>query len=226
MLPFFIFLLGCVSSDVIRRQSQSHSGMPIPLMQRTLLTPREKVEKARRFFSIIFKELLSDPQAKRTTRIDHDVRMILREQDMCVNQEFVIGAVPGIHVGDTFGYKCEMSIVGLHFGLMTGIDFMAVGAGSTLATSVVASDDSEYNNLFVADKLIYCGVGNLLVTGNRALYSSMNAKTAVRVVRGCTHGNGKQTFVYLGLYVVQKYWEERGAGGNRLVKFQLGRQMS
>lgn len=38
------------------------------------------------------------------------------ESNMSVNNEFMIGEVPGILVGDTFKYKCEMNIFGLHFG--------------------------------------------------------------------------------------------------------------
>lgn len=84
--------------------------------------PCEKVSKARRLFKMIFKELLVDVEAKRITHIDHDVRMMLKEQNMCVNTDYRVGEVPGILVGDEFEYKTEMSVVGLHFWIMSGID--------------------------------------------------------------------------------------------------------
>ena len=111
------------------------------------LCPREKVSKARRLFKMIFKELLVDVEAKRTTRIDHDVRMMLKEQNMCVNTDYRVGEVPGILVGDEFEYKTEMSVVSLHFGIMSGIDYMEMSPGLTLATSIAASEGSQYSKV-------------------------------------------------------------------------------
>ncbi|KAF2600901.1 hypothetical protein F2Q68_00011017 [Brassica cretica] len=199
-----------------KRQSQTHSGVTIPLMERDLC-PREKVSKARRLFKMIFKELLVDVEAKRTTRIDHDVRMMLKEQNMCVYTDYRVGEVPGILVGDEFEYKTEMSFVGLHFGMMCGIDYMEMSPGLTLGTSIVASEGSQYSNVFKGDQLIYSRVGKGLLKGNMALVNSMKHKAEVRVIRGFTHGN-KQMFVYLGLYVVKSYSEERGT---ELFKFLL-----
>ncbi|WZY78399.1 LOW QUALITY PROTEIN: hypothetical protein YC2023_024783 [Brassica napus] len=103
--------------NALKRQSQTHSGVTIPLIVRDLCL-REKVSKARRLFKMIFKELLVDVEAKRTTRIDHDVRMMLKEQNMCVNTDYRVGEVPGILVGDEFEYTTEMILVGLHFGMI------------------------------------------------------------------------------------------------------------
>lgn len=83
------------------------------------LSPREKVSKARRFFRIILKELLTDTEARGTTRIDHDVRMILKRQHICVNSEYMIGEVPGILVGYKFEYKSELNMIDLNFGMMS-----------------------------------------------------------------------------------------------------------
>ncbi|WZY78397.1 hypothetical protein YC2023_024781 [Brassica napus] len=96
------------------------------------LCPREKVSKACRLFKMIFKELLVDVEAKRTTRIDHDVKMMLKEQNMCVNTDYRVEEVHGILVGDEFEYKIEMSIVGLYFGMMCGIDYMEMSPRLTL----------------------------------------------------------------------------------------------
>ncbi|KAH0899246.1 hypothetical protein HID58_048814 [Brassica napus] len=193
-----------------KRQSQTHSGVTIPLMERDLC-PREKVSKARRLFKIIFKELLVDVEAKRTTRIDHDVRMMLKEQNMCVNTDYRVGEVPGILVGDEFEYKTEMSVVGLHFGIMSGIDCQEMRTGLIFATSIVASEGSQYRNVFKGDQLLYSGVGKGLLKGNMALVNNMKHKAPVRVIRGTIHHGNKQMFVYLGLYLVKSY--ERGAEG-------------
>lgn len=173
------------------------------------LCPREKVSKARRLFKIIFKELLVDVEAKRTTRIDHDVRMMLKEQNMCVNTDYRVGEVPGILVGDEFEYKTEMSVVGLHFGIMSGIDCQEMSTGLIFATSIVASEGSQYRNVFKGDQ--YSGVGKGLLKGNMALVNNMKHKAPVRVIRGTIHHGNKQMFVYLGLYLVKSY--ERGAEG-------------
>ena len=196
--------------DALRnmRQSQTHSGVTIPLMERDLC-PREKVSKARRLFKMIFKELLVDVEAKRTTRIDHDVRMMLKEQNMCVNTDYRVGEVPGILVGDEFEYKTEMSVVGLHFGIMSGIDCQEMSTGLIFATSIVASEGSQYRNVFKGDQ--YSGVGKGLLKGNMALVNNMKHKAPVRVIRGTIHHGNKQMFVYLGLYLVKSY--ERGAEG-------------
>ncbi|KAF3536651.1 hypothetical protein F2Q69_00024115 [Brassica cretica] len=191
-----------------KRQSQTHSGVTIPLMERDLC-PREKVSKARRLFKMIFKELLVDVEAKRTTRIDHDVRMMLKEQNMCVNTDYRVGEVPGILVGDEFEYKTEMSVVGLHFGIMSGIDCQEMSTGLIFATSIVASEGSQYRNVFKGDQ--YSGVGKGLLKGNMALVNNMKHKAPVRVICGTIHHGNKQMFVYLGLYLVKSY--ERGAEG-------------
>ncbi|KAH0939482.1 hypothetical protein HID58_006943 [Brassica napus] len=47
----------------------------------------EKILKAHHHFSIIYKEILLDNEVNPTTRIYHDVRMILKQQNMCVNTE-------------------------------------------------------------------------------------------------------------------------------------------
>ncbi|CAH8388737.1 unnamed protein product [Eruca vesicaria subsp. sativa] len=206
-------------------KSQTHGT--IPLMERDL-TPREKVIKALRLFKMIFMELYRDPEARRSTRPDHDARLILKNQNMCVNTEYIIGEVPGIRVGDSFDYKAEMSVVGLHFALMSGVDYLKTRRGRMLATSIVASEGTDYNNVFMGDQLLYCGIGKdqtSLEKGNRALMCSMKQNSPVRVTRGYDLGNGKTSFVYQGLYVVETYWVEERAAGKRVFRFKLRRKV-
>ncbi|CDY51682.1 BnaC02g46910D [Brassica napus] len=188
--------------------------------------------------------LLVDKEARLTTRIDHDVRTILMREKMSVNSETRIGNILRIEVGDQFNYKSELSLIGLHFrlmsgidnkekkklntglegteyidifkydglinsrkgqeahdqnlrvnfkvgdkfdyqteltlvgihfGMMSGINYKETRPGLFLATSIVASEGSEYNNIFKSGQLIYSGVGNdqNLVRGNIALVDSM-----------------------------------------------------
>lgn len=70
-----------------------------------------------------------------------------------------------------------------------------------LATSIVASEGSEYRNVFKGDQLLYSGVGKDLVKGNEALVNSMKHKTKVRVIRGFNgHHGKKQMFVMDGFF--------------------------
>lgn len=66
-------------------------------------------------------------------------------------------------------------MVGIHFGMISGINYEETRPGLFLATSIVASEGSEYNNIFKSGQLIYSGVGNdqNLVRGNIALVDSM-----------------------------------------------------
>ncbi|ESQ39866.1 hypothetical protein EUTSA_v10000892mg [Eutrema salsugineum] len=218
----------------------------IPVMQQNhitkVLSPRDKVLRALRRFRMVFEELDRDKAARRgesktcTSRIDCDTLTILKRERMQVNTEKIIGPVPGIEVGDEFQYKSELNLIGLHFDIMGGIDYMNIG-DMKLATSIVSSEGNGYIDRFNSDVMIYSGQGGnvkskdkkviedqKLVTGNLALANSMKEKTPVRVIRGRKRldQRGKR-YVYVGLYLVEDYWRERGPGGNVLFKFKLRR---
>ncbi|CAN8267194.1 unnamed protein product [Cochlearia groenlandica] len=208
------------------------------------LSPRERVLKTLRVFKVVFKELDRDKAARRgetktaTSRIDYDTRTVLVSQGMQVNVLKMIGPVPGIEVGDEFQFKSELNLIGLHFDILGGIDYVNK-EGTKLATSIVSAEGNGYMDRFDSEVMIYSGQGGgnvaskgqkakiedqKLVTGNLALANSMKAKTPVRVIRGekRVDQRGKR-YVYVGLYLVQDYWREKGPLGNVVFKFKLRR---
>lgn len=154
-----------------------------------------------------------------------------------MNAKKMIGPVPGIEIGDEFQYKSELNLIGLHFDIRGGIDYITRGDDLKLATSIISSEGNGYTDRFNSDVMIYSGQGgNLrskdqrvvkdqkLETGNLALANSMEAKTPVRVIRGVKGlGQKRNCYVYDGLYLVQEYWRERGRGGSVVFKFKLCR---
>ncbi|VYS69566.1 unnamed protein product [Arabidopsis thaliana] len=206
------------------------------------LTPRQKVQEVLRIFTLVFDELDRNKAARRggsetaKSRIDYQTWTILREMGMQVNSQKRIGSVPGIKVGDKIQFKAALSVIGLHFGIMSGIDYMYKG-NKEVATSIVSSEGNDYGDRFINDMMIYCGQGGnmrskdhkaikdqKLVGGNLALANSIKEKTPVRVIRGERRlDNRGKDYVYDGLYRVEKYWEERGPQGNILFKFKLRR---
>ncbi|CAH8388849.1 unnamed protein product [Eruca vesicaria subsp. sativa] len=206
-------------------------------------TPREKVLEVLRAFKDVYRELDRNKQARRggdsfdaTARIDLRAQKFLEDEGKHVNTEKRIGLVPGINIGDEFQYKTELRLVGLHFKTMCGIDYMDVG-GVKYATSIVASEGYGYNDKFDAGVVIYTGEGGnviskhekrtedqKMVKGNLALANSMRHKTEVRVIRGMERWDGKgKRYVYDGLYLVEKYWLEKGVSGKSMYKFKLCR---
>lgn len=160
-----------------------------------------------------------------------------RRQSSYTSSEKMIGPVPGIKIGDEFQYKSELNLIGLHFDIRGGIDYITRGDDLKLATSIISSEGNGYTDRFNSDVMIYSGQGgNLrskdqrvvkdqkLETGNLALANSMEAKTPVRVIRGVKGlGQKGNCYVYDGLYLVQDYWRERGREGNVVFKFKLCR---
>ncbi len=50
----------------------------------------------------------------------------------------------------------------------------------------------------------------------------MHKRNPIRVIRGSESSNGK-TYIYDGLYLVEKYWQHLGPHGKLVFKFQLDR---
>ncbi|GLT41923.1 hypothetical protein SLA2020_159510 [Shorea laevis] len=154
----------------------------------------------------------------------------------CVNENKQFGHIPGIRIGDSFLYRAELKIVGLHCQFLNGIDYVKLPNGKTLATSIV--DSGRYaNDVGPSHTLIYCGHGgNPIATGrsmvndqklefgNLALKGSMEEKVPVRVIRKFQGKNSQDyKYVYDGLYVVDNFWQERGEFGKLIFKFLLKR---
>ncbi|CAA7028817.1 unnamed protein product [Microthlaspi erraticum] len=227
-----------------RDERRSNPAGRIPVIRQNqitkVLSPRGRVLKVLRSFNILYNKLDRDQEVRSgesKTAIDCKTWTILKSKGMQVNAKKMIGAVPGIEVGDEFQYKAELSLIGLHFNIMSGIDYVDRG-DTKLATSIVSSEGNGYVDIFHHDLMIYSGQGGTmtskggtmtskdqkLVMGNLALANSMKAKTPVRVIRGKKRldQRGKH-YVYVGLYLVQDYWQEKGPQGNVLFKFKLCR---
>lgn len=215
--------------------------------------PRSKVRETLRLFHAVCRKLLQEEEAKSNTessikRIDCLAARILKEKNKHVNVgKQLMGCVPGVEVGDEFQYRIELNIIGLHRPTQGGIDYLKQN-GEILATSIVASGGYD-DNLDSSDVLTYTGQGGLkagskeaedqkLERGNLALMNSIHAKNPVRVIRGETldtrKAKGSDTrkakgsdyarkYVYDGLYMVERYWQEMGAHQKLVYKFKLVR---
>ncbi|PIA52358.1 hypothetical protein AQUCO_01000311v1 [Aquilegia coerulea] len=204
---------------------------------------RNKVRETLRLFQMLCKELLHSAEEKCSRkRVDLLSAKILKKKNKWVNSgNQNLGAVPGVEVGDEFSYRVELSVIGLHRPYQGGIDY-TTRRGKILATSIVASGGYD-DAICGSDVLIYSGQGGCpvrgvttatdqkLVRGNLALKNSMDEGTPVRVIRGFDKTNGHNYsrmvmaagFTYDGLYLVEKYWKQKGRYGTDVFMFQLRR---
>eukprot|EP00268_Persea_americana_P043769 TRINITY_DN44073_c0_g1_i1.p1 TRINITY_DN44073_c0_g1~~TRINITY_DN44073_c0_g1_i1.p1 ORF type:complete len:1013 (+),score=234.04 TRINITY_DN44073_c0_g1_i1:236-3274(+) len=209
-------------------------------------SPRRKVKETLRMFQAICRKLLREEETKSNRpaqalgRIDLVAAKLLKEGNKCVNTgAAILGPVPGIEVGDEFSFRVELAVVGLHRPYQSGIDYTKQGK-TILATSVVASGGYA-DDMDSSDVMIYSGQGGKpaggdkqpedqkLERGNLALKNSIDAKTPIRVIHGFkvpapdARGKMTSTFTYDGLYLVEKYWQEKGDHGCAVFKFQMRR---
>lgn len=182
-------------------------------------------------------------QPEKTRRIDLLAAKLIKEKGKEVNTGKQLGAVPGVEVGDAFQYRVELAIVGIHRSYQAGIDSMKYN-GVVVATSIVASGayDDDMDN---ADVLIYSGQGGNIVgkdkqpedqkleRGNLALWNSISTKNPVRVIRGFKETKASDSldsrakvvmsYIYDGLYIVEKCRKETGQHGKLVFMFELRR---
>ncbi|RYR72444.1 hypothetical protein Ahy_A02g006665 isoform B [Arachis hypogaea] len=210
---------------------------------------RSKVKQAlmifRNLFSKLFSEYKTDhyDNVKAKFKALNDAAMLMQRKHQWVNCRKRVGHVPGIEVGDRFQYRNELNVVGLHRQFVNGIDYVGKGKNS-LATSIVVTNryDNARNH---GGSLVYSGHGwnpnvkggsmprdQKLAGGNLALKNSMDAKSPVRVilkVDGKSGGgiekktNDKFSYIYDGLYLVEKMIQERGTHGKLVFKFLLNK---
>lgn len=200
---------------------------------------RTRVRETLRLFQAVCRKLLQEEEAGKKVqgnaprRIDFIAAKILKDRGKYVNVcKQILGPVPGVEVGDEFRYRIELNIIGLHRQIQGGIDYVKCGQ-KILATSIVASGGYT-NNLDNSDVLIYTGQGGNMMhsdkkpedqkleRGNLALKNSFDEKSPVRVIRGSESSDGR-TYVYDGLYLVEKWWQDMGPHGKLIFKFQLCR---
>ena len=136
------------------------------------------------------------------------------------------GEVAGIDVGTEFASRAELAASGIHRPTQAGIS----GSGTEGADSIVVSGGYE-NDEDYGDYLIYGGQAGydpntkqqnedaVLGRGNLALVVSYNKGLPVRVTRGL--GSRQHTYRYDGLYLVERWWVDRGKSGFRIYCFAL-----
>ncbi|XP_004300536.1 PREDICTED: histone-lysine N-methyltransferase, H3 lysine-9 specific SUVH6 [Fragaria vesca subsp. vesca] len=205
------------------------------------IVTRNKVRETLRLFQAVSRKLLQEDEAKSkeggTSRKRYDLQAakILKEKGKYVNVgKQILGAVPGVEVGDEFHYRVELLMIGLHRQIQGGIDYVKHG-GKILATSIVASGGYA-DALDDSNSLIYTGQGGNMINtekepedqklerGNLALKNSLDEKNPVRVIRGSESSDGKsRTYVYDGLYLVEKCWQHLGPHNKLVYKFHLDR---
>ncbi|KAG8381061.1 hypothetical protein BUALT_Bualt06G0082800 [Buddleja alternifolia] len=207
---------------------------------------RFKIMEALKLFEVQYKELMQEHELRgdvNATPYAHvEAAMRLRSEGMWVCVEKPFGHIPGVKIGDEFGFRAELAVIGLHRQLVSGIDDVVLD-GKKFATSVVNAGRYE-NNDRELDVLIYSGQGGnrriadkagdqKLEKGNLALMNSMEMGYPVRVTykrKGVKAANtlgmsnaGNFVYVYDGLYTVNKFWHERDQKGNLVFKFELHR---
>ncbi|WOL03000.1 histone-lysine N-methyltransferase, H3 lysine-9 specific SUVH4-like [Canna indica] len=234
----------CVNVPPLGPSGWDYSGS-----SRQDIAARLEVRRVLRLFQVICRKLLQGEEAKSNgsgniKRVDLNAAQILKRKGEWVNSnKQFIGIVPGVEVGDEFQYRVELSIIGLHRPFQGGIDAVKKD-GISVASSIVASGGYK-DDMDSSDVLIYSGSGGnragankppedqKLERGNLALKNSIDAKTPVRVIHGIKEMKGGSshdtkpklvsTFTYAGLYLVEKYWQEKGPHGFNVFKFQLRR---
>ncbi|KAF3335826.1 histone-lysine N-methyltransferase family member SUVH9-like protein [Carex littledalei] len=150
----------------------------------------------------------------------------------------ILGAVPGVEIGDIFFYRAELSLFGLHGPTQAGIGYAPcsfVKEKEPIAISVVASGGYEDDRELGDELLLYTGSGGKsrkdshvsadqsLERGNLALERSMNYGTPVRVIRGMQLAPNayRKLYVYDGLYRVIICRPNNSESGCRLYQFEL-----
>ncbi|XP_042516967.1 histone-lysine N-methyltransferase family member SUVH9-like [Macadamia integrifolia] len=174
----------------------------------------------------------------RKTRGDLRAASLMRTRGLWLNRDKrIIGAIPGICVGDVFFYRMELCVIGLHGQLQAGIDYVTASQssnGEPIATSIVVSGGYE-DDEDAGDVIIYTGQGGQdkqfarqcvhqkLEGGNLALERSRYYGIEIRVIRGFKYERSitSKIYVYDGLYRIIDCWFDVGKSGFGVYKYKL-----
>jgi euchromatic histone-lysine N-methyltransferase len=200
---------------------------------------RENVLTTLREFRIIYKKLLEEEQIKWRER-GHGLSPDLAAFNIfrgrfCANYDDLKydGSIPGVRIGDVFNSVMELYIVGIHRAQSLAVDHIRKKDGTCLAVSVVSyAQPSAFDSL---DFLLH--VGSVADTCDQemegtdmALKESMDTDTPVRVIHAVVTELGdncqpKQltSYVYGGLYSVEKFNREKTSGSQYVSIFHLRR---
>ncbi|GJV48507.1 putative SRA-YDG, PUA-like domain protein [Tanacetum coccineum] len=202
---------------------------------------REKIKEAMIIFEEFNEQLYEEnrlrPKEEKVAhwRVPLEAAKLVQKKLKWMDCGKTLGPVCGVQVGDTFKYRAQLRMIGLHCQPQLGIDYTLI-RGKILALSIV--DAHRYSNESgSSDTLTYCGQGGLtffggeappedqkLERGNLALKNSKDEKTPVRVIRKVPgKGRSNEVFVYDGLYSVIDFSEKKGEEGKMVFKFELKR---
>ncbi|KAL2508745.1 Histone-lysine N-methyltransferase family member SUVH9 [Forsythia ovata] len=176
---------------------------------------------------------------QRRLRVDLKVATLMKNQGLWLYRDKrIVGAIPGVSIGDVFFFRMELCVVGLHGQAQAGIDYVPASQssnGEPIATSIIVSGGYE-DDEDAGDVIIYTGHGGQdkhsrqvvhqkLECGNLALERSMHYGIEVRVVRGLKYegSSAGKVYVYDGLYRVTDTWFDVGKSGFGVYKFKLVR---
>ena len=138
----------------------------------------------------------------------------------------IFGEIKGVAVGTEFASRAELAASGIHKPTQAGISGSSNAGADSIVVSGGYEDDEDYG-----DYLIYGGqaghdpkskhhsIDADLNRGNLALVISYNKGLPVRVTRGL--GSRRRSYRYDGLYLVERWWADRGRAGFKIYRFAL-----
>ncbi len=136
------------------------------------------------------------------------------------------GEIEGVVAGTEFASRAELAASGIHRPTQAGISGSSKAGADSIVVSGGYEDDEDYG-----DYLIYGGQAGFdpntkqqnedaeLSRGNLALVVSYNKGLPVRVTRGL--GSRQHTYRYDGLYLVERWWVDRGKSDFKIYRFAL-----
>ncbi|KAI3697124.1 hypothetical protein L6452_29889 [Arctium lappa] len=233
-----------------RRKSQQRSAELVRVMNLQIEDERyfrDLVRKTRMLYDSLYVYLMLEDDKRRSltneriprTRGDLKAATLMKDSSLWLNREKrIVGAIPGIHVGDVFFFRMELCVLGIHGQAQAGIDFLSSSHssnGEPIATSVIVSGGYE-DDEDGGDVIVYTGHGGQdkhgrqvdhqkLDGGNLGMERSKHHGIEVRVVRGFKYKGSasEKVYVYDGLYKIVDAWFEVGKSGFGVYKFKLVR---
>lgn len=138
----------------------------------------------------------------------------------------IFGEIEGVLAGTEFANRAQLAASGIHRPTQAGISGSTAEGADSIVVSGGYEDDEDYG-----DYIIYGGQAGTdtnnkqqaadaeLNRGNLALVVSYNKGLPVRVTRGL--GSKHHTYRYDGLYLVERWWVDKGKSGFTIFKFAL-----
>jgi putative restriction endonuclease len=138
----------------------------------------------------------------------------------------IFGEIEGISVGTEFASRAELAASGIHPPTQAGISGSSAEGADSIVVSGGYEDDEDYGDYVIYGGQAGSGPNNKhqaadaeLNRGNLSLVISYNKGLPVRVTRGL--GSRQHTYRYDGLYLVERWWADRGKSGFKIFRFAL-----